>query len=126
MAGSLLERARKDALRFSSQGGFETSVTFTPPTGDAVTADALAMKHHIGVDTDGQLMHSLNARITVSEKLLTDEGYTTRNGNNEVSMRGHKVAWEDASGESKTYKITENWPDESLGTITLILGDYAA
>jgi len=111
----------------SSASGFTTSVTFTNPGGTLTkTVKALAVKHNTGVDPrNGLLTNTKTARVTVSEALLVAAGYTTRDATtHEVSLRGHRVTWSDASGQSFNYSITEFWPDSTTGNIVCQLGNY--
>jgi len=70
-------------------------------------------------------MNVKNAHISFSEALLTDVSYPVRNINGEVQLRGHKITTKDSTGVDKNYIITENFPDETIGMIVCILGDYA-
>jgi hypothetical protein len=39
-------------------------------------------------------------------------------------MTGHVVNVKDSTGIVKNYVVLQNWPDETIGLITFILGDY--
>ena len=119
-----LARARYDWNRFSSGGGFETEIQFSPPGGSFVSVNGLAIKHHLTIDTDGSNTNTMNAHCTVSESLLTDAGYTVRNAQNEVDMKDHLVKYIDSTGIEGEYVIKQCFPDETVGVITFILGDY--
>jgi hypothetical protein len=120
-----LQRARYDWNRFVIGGGFETDIVLTPPDNNAVTVKGLAVKHHTKISTDGLPVNSKYVRISVSEASLVALEYPVRNGKNEVSMRKHKVAFKDSTGEERNYIIQETIPDETIGLITLLLGDYS-
>ena len=86
--------------------------------------NGLAIKHHLTIDTDGSNTNTMNAHCTVSESLLTDAGYTVRNAQNEVDMKDHLVKYIDSTGIEGEYVIKQCFPDETVGVITFILGDY--
>ena len=122
--GRILTLARNDAHRVLSQMGFETGITLTK--GDvSVTVNGLTPVHHIAFGTDGVLVNTKDVRISVSEMALTNADFTVRNTNNEVYLRDVLVSFADSTGTSKTYIVKENYADESLGVIVLILGKYA-
>lgn len=121
--GSLRVQATSDWGRFSSDpDGFGTTISFEAPGAETADIVGLATKHHLSIDSEGNPMSSKNAHCSVSEKLLVDAGYPVRL-NDEVAMIGHKVAWVDSTGASKDYVVEQNYPDETVGMITFILGD---
>ena len=122
--GDILNRIRADWKRFSSAGGFETAATFIPISGDSISVDIIAMKHHLSYDTEGAAVNSKNTHITVSEEILTDAGYVVRNAGGEVALINHKVEYADSTGVVKKYIISENYADETVGIITCTLTDY--
>jgi hypothetical protein len=124
MSGNLLLKARRDAKRIM-MGGFSEDITITTPD-DLVTVNTkgLASKHYINFDSDGLPINSKNAHICLDELDLLDKGYTVRNSINEVSILNHKVNVGDSTGIVKNYIITETFPDETIGLIVCILGDY--
>jgi hypothetical protein len=124
MAGSLLQAARADAKRYIQAGGFEETIVLTTPAGDAsIETTGFATKHHINFDTDGTTMNAKNAHICVDENFLADNGYPVR-VNEEVNLLNHRVSFPDSSGVQKEYIVKENFPDETLGLIVCILGDF--
>ena len=123
----LVERAKDDWQRFiSDPDGFGVTINFEAPAPGSETADVvgLATKHHIGIDTEGNPANVKNVHVSVSEQLLIDANYPTRNGNDEVDFKGHKVSFKDSRGIEKTYIVQQKFPDETVGIITLILGDF--
>ena len=121
----LIQQAADDWLRFSSDEDlFATSIDFEAPTSETATVGGIASKHNIGIDTDGNLINTKNAHISVSEKLLTDAGYPVRNVAGEVDIKGHRVDYVDSTGLSKKYTIQQNFPDETIGMIVCILEDF--
>jgi hypothetical protein len=122
--GRVLTLARGDARRILSEMGFETEVTLA--NGEkSVKVNALVPVHHLTFDTEGQMVNSKSAHVTVSEESLDEAGFSPRNDKGEVYMRGVLATFADSSGEEKTYTVKENHADESLGIIVLILGKYA-
>jgi len=122
---NLNDIAASDWRTFSSDPlGFGKAISFTAPGGEIADAVGLTTKHHIGLDTDGNVVNSKNAHFSVSESILVEAGYPTRDASGEVNFAGHKVAIVDSTGLSKNYVIEEWFPDESIGVITCILGDF--
>ena len=128
MAGRLTLQARKDWQRIISSGGFEEDIIFKTPDSVVpfveVTVQGLATKHHLSVDSDGNAVSSKNVHITISEDSLATAGYPVRNSNKEVSLIDHKVDYTDSTGVLKNYVVLQCFPDETVGVITCILGDY--
>ncbi len=125
MSGSILKAAMADARKIITQGGFGEALTLATPSGDmSIPLKGLASKHHLSFDLDGNPLSSKNAHVCVSEQDLLDAGYPVRNARQEVDLHKHKVSVPDSSGVVKNYVVRENFPDETLGLITLILGDW--
>lgn len=121
----LIDQAKEDFQRFSSDLDlFGISIDFEAPTSETATVGGIATKHNIGVDTEGNLVNTKNAHISVAEKLLTDAGYPVRDANGEVSLKGHRVDYVDSTGISKEYVIQQTFPDETVGMIVCILEDF--
>ena len=125
MSGNLLQRARRDSLKYLTKGGFEETIFLKTKNGlnEALTT-GFSSKHHINFDADGNSINSKNAHICISETELVSLGYPVRNANNEVDLYLHRVSVSDSSGLTKEYVINEIFPDETLGLITCILGDF--
>lgn len=127
----LIERAQQDAKTFTTNtNDFGVSITLTKPADVSnpevsVTVVGYHTKHHTSWDPEsGEVVDGKRAHITVSEEALTDEGYPTRNSDQEVAMVGHRVTVSDSSGVSKNYVVRQTFPDETLGLIVMILGDF--
>ena len=124
MSGNLLTKARKDAKKIM-KGGFSEKITLIHPvSGLTIETDGLASKHHINFDSDGLPVNSKNAHVCLDESDLLSKDYNTRDNNNEVNLLNHLVNVKDSTGNLRNYVITENFPDETIGMITCILGDY--
>ena len=125
MSGKLLDRARKDAKKYVTKGGFQEKITLTTPDSSiSIETTGFASKHWINFDTDGNASNSKNAHICLDETELIKANYPVRNADKEVYLLRHRVAVEDSSKEVKNYVIIESFPDETLGLIVCILGDY--
>jgi len=125
MGGAILELAKRDAKRITTSLGFQESIVLmTPDKSTTLSLTGLASKHNLGFDLDGNPVNSKTVHITIDENILVEAGYPVRNLKNEVHLLRHFVAYADSTGVSKNYVVTENMPDETLGLITLILGDF--
>jgi hypothetical protein len=122
----LLEDIKEDLVDITSDSdGFGVELVFTNPAGDATaTINGLHTKHHISLDETGRPVNSKNAHISFVESLLIAEDYTIRSASGEVNLKGHKVSVVDSTGDVKHYMIREWFPDEKLGLIVCILGDF--
>jgi hypothetical protein len=123
---SLLDQIAEDIRQIASNGDeFAVEAFFQAPGGQEATVNVIATKFGMAVDAQsGTAVNSKSASLSVSEKTLTDAGYTVRNANNEVALIKHKVSWTDSSGTTWKYQIRENIPDETIGLIVCILSDY--
>ena len=122
----LLQRARLDLGAFlGAEWGVDLSIA--PTAASAFKAvRGLATKHHIAIDPEtGQAVNVKNVHVSVAETALIAAGYTVRNAGGEVALKNHIVKYADSTGTIKTYQVNEQFPDETLGIIVLILGDYA-
>lgn len=125
MSGKLLIRARRDARKHLKSGGFEETILLeTVDASISIETKGWASKHWINFDADGVSVNSKNAHITLDELELVSLNYPVRNENKEVYLFNHRIFVSDSSGELKSYVIKEWFPDETLGLITCILGDY--
>lgn len=122
-----LTRAINDLKRILNDGGFSVNITMTPPNSTTSSiVKALAIKHHNSINTDGLPINAKNVHISLVEGDLTALNYTVRNSSGEVSLRNHRVSYADSTGVVKNYIIKETFPDETIGLITCILGDYGS
>jgi hypothetical protein len=121
-----LERARADAARIMSDktNGFAVDITLVAPSEETATVPGLHTKHHLDVDTDGAMVSSKNAHISIRESLLTDLDYPVRNANGDVALKNHKVTVKDSTGNDCTYLISESFPNETLGLLICTLVTY--
>ena len=121
----LIAQIQQDIKQITSNADeFGVTLSFVSPDGDEATITGLATKHHFSIDTEGRPVNAKNAHCSFSEELLTEVGYPVRNSRDEVSLKGHKVSWMDSTGKQCEYVIEEWYPDETIGLIVCILGDY--
>lgn len=122
----LIEQVKADAKQImENTGDFGVVMTFVAPDNSTATVAGMHTKHRISLSPEGIPINARNAHVSVSEESLTALGYPVRVGD-EVEMTGHKVTVKDSTGEDKTYVIREWFPDETIGLIVCILGDYAS
>lgn len=120
-----MDQIRLDVLAITTNANeFGSPIVFVAPGGQTVTINGRTNKIHIKFDYDGTPVNGKNATITVAEKAMVDAGYIIRNANGEVDLYNHKVSWVDSTGASATYSIKQTFPDESIGLIVCILGDF--
>lgn len=121
---SLLDQAKEDIQDITgSASEFGRSMVFVAPNNSQATVTGLHSKHYLGVDTDGNMINTKNAHVSISEHFLNLQNYPVR-VDGKVKMKGHKVTVVDSTGSSVTYKIREAFPNETIGLIVCILGDY--
>ena len=125
MSGSLFDIVKRDAKQFVNSGGYEVDLQIiTPDNNLTINITGWAVKHSGSFDTDGNQVNTKNVRATVDESVLIANGISVRNTRDEVSLLKYKVSFIDSTGNLKNYIVRENLPDENLGLIVLILGDY--
>lgn len=101
-------------------------ITLTAPDLSTAKLNGLHTKHHLAVDQDGKQVNSRSAHVSFSESnlLASNVDYPLRNSKNEVVLKGHKVSVSDSTGLLRTYIVREWFPDETIGLIVCILGDF--
>jgi len=121
------ERARRDMRRFTADdsGFFAVScVIKTPDVGTSIVVKGLHTRHWMGFDPDGVAVHTAIASLGVAEQQFIDGGFVIRDSNDEVGMKGFLIDAPDSNGNIKNYVLREVFPDENLGLLILILGEY--
>lgn len=120
----LMSQAAADTSNIlTNANGWATEATFVANDVDSttVTINAVCIKHNTKIDHNtGLAINSTVARCTVSEQALIALLYPVRNATGDVAMINHKVTFSDL-GDEYTYLVKENWPNEMLGAIVLIL-----
>lgn len=122
---SILDLVKREVKRYTNIGGYQEEIQLTTPDGSlSIAITGWCFKHHISFDSDGNQVNTKNARATIEEDVLVANSYPVRNAKSEISLLRHLVSFKDSSGIVKNYIVRENFPDETLGIIVLILGDY--
>jgi hypothetical protein len=131
----LMDVAIADAAEFTANDNdFGVEILLTAPNEQTATVNGYATKHHLKLDaSSGQVVNAKNASVVVSEAniLAANPNYPVRILDQaspfyrEVKMIKHLVSVADSSGVIKNYQCAENFADEALGLITLILEDYS-
>lgn len=125
MSGNLLNRARRDSRKFLTKGGFQSDFILESIDGlYKVELSGFHTLHFLGFDEDGRLTNSKNAHISFSEAEAKEKGYFIRNSRNQVDLKGQKISVEIPEVKLTQYVIKEAYPDNTLGLVVCILGDY--
>ena len=125
MSNSLFDLVKRDAKRAINSGGYQVDIEIkTPDNSRTENITGWAVKHWNSFETEENIAHTKVVRATIDEEVLVSLGYPVRNAKGEIRLIDHKVSYADSSGITKTYIVRENWPDENLGLIVLILGDF--
>lgn len=104
--------------------GFNEAVVFTARTGETATIYCIPNKIGRKLETNtGMIINTKNPSVVFSEANMPTD-YPVRNDDGEVAMIGDRVTMADSTGIQKEYIVQQNIPDETIGLITLILGDY--
>jgi len=120
-----IDRAIRDARNIVTKGGFNTSIVLTPVGDiDPITIQGVTSRHHIEFNQDGYPVNATNAHILLSENDLKANGLITRDTRGNVALDAWLASWVDGTGESRTYKIVQTKPSETLGLIICTVGRY--
>lgn len=118
-AAASVKRIRQDP------NGFTKSIQFTSNDGlTTVTIRGMASVIHLGVDNQGEFVNTRKAHISIVESSLTDVGFPTRDSNGALTLKGNRVNVVDSTGNVEQYVIREVYPDEAMGLMVCILGDF--
>ena len=117
--------AIRDAARIINAGGFNTELVFEK-NGVQYKIQGLAFVTHLAIDGEGRQVNSKQAHITFVENDLTKLNAQTRSETtNDVNMKVFTVSFTDMSQKCKSYKIRDNWSDDTLGIISLQLEKFS-
>lgn len=118
----IIDLAKKD-IKFisSSLNGFAVEIQFLQTDGTAITVNGMTAKHNMAFDTDGVMTSSMNVHISVHEDVLLEAGIITRNADDNVDLLQRIVTVKDSTGALRRYSIVEQYPDQTVGLIVLIL-----
>lgn len=121
----LIEQAQQDIRSITTDlDGFAVELTLKAPDTTELLLQGLHTKHHLGYDTEGNMINTKNAHVSFSEDVLLDDAYPFRDASGEVNLEGHRVVVKDSTRQDVEYVIREWYPDETIGLIVCILGDY--
>jgi hypothetical protein len=124
---TLKDRAQIDIRRITSGALWGEDLIFTAPDGTTATIKGMYTEHHLGVDDKYEkFVNTKNAHCNFSEKLLVDTGYPLRDAGGEVQMSGHRVQAVNSQGVLCSYVVDQWFPDNTVGLIVCILGDWTA
>lgn len=124
---SLIERSRADLRAITENtSDFAQVITLTAPGEGGVTLDVNGFHthHHNGFDENGVPVSSRISSVAISEGQLRDSEYPYTDGDGNIYLVNHFVTTSDSDSE-KMYIVREQYPDQNLGLIVLILGLYA-
>lgn len=125
---SILENARLNMQKFMGDtNGFAVPITLkTPDEATVVLVNGVHTKTHMAFNPlTGEEMDSKMASVAIAEQQLIDQGFPViRNVVGDVNLNGTLVDVVDSSGVEKSYVVTRVYPDEMLGLLVFILGDY--
>lgn len=123
----LIDQANKDIQQITSNSNeFGVPIILTAPNGQVANIVGIHPKVHLGVGTEGNVISSKQARITFSEQAVKDANalYPLRGTNNLLDFRNHFFDVKDSTGILQRYQAQTVIPDETIGLILIILGDY--
>lgn len=122
----IADRAIRDMQRFSGDSeGFGVPITITSPALIVAAFFGFNTKHYLGLNEMQQAVSTKTASVFFSEGNLP-VGYSIRNSDQEIDLKGYLVDTADSTGIVKHYKVSSWFPEEKLGGIVIILEDYAA
>jgi hypothetical protein len=124
----LSDRAIQDFQRFTGNktGFFGVDFTIkTPDLATELTSIGLHNRHHNGFDSDGRAVNSKVSSLTVAESVFIVANYPYLKFN-DIDLENHVVTINDAAGRLRSYVVQEYMPDETIGSIVLILGVYGS
>ncbi len=123
----LIEQINNDIQRITSNSNeFGVNIELIAPNGQRANIVGIHPKVHLGVDTEGNIVNSRQARITFSERTLVgvNVNYPLRNANGDVDLKKHLVNVADSTGNIKNYRVQSWMPDETIGLILVQLESY--
>ena len=124
---SLQERAKNDLNRFTSNDEkfFSVNCVIKTPDGQSmIDVKGLHTRHWMAFDPEGVAIHTAIASLGVSEKQFIDAGFTVRDANDEINLKGYLIDAPDSRGILINYVLREVFPDENIGFLVLILSEY--
>ena len=105
-------------------GGDE--IIITSPAG--VSEDFLALTNdiHFSIDPEtGETVTGRQCSVTVLSSDLVTAGFSEIKGIHDTNSRPWVVQMTDINGVTATFKVVESHPDNTMGLMVLILGEYS-
>jgi len=119
---NIKELAQRDIAKITgNKKEWADVATLTQPSQQPFDINVIHTKHHLQLNDIGLPVNGKNASISLSESNLP---ISVRNQSDEVDFRDWRVDVKDSSGTLCQYIVREWFPDEMIGMIVLILGDY--
>lgn len=119
----IFDLAKEDSKRFTKQVPL-TFYRIVEEEEVSVDVEGMFTNHHLGIDPDTRtLVNSKNIQCTVHEANLIDAGFMTRNASGFIKLLDCFVKATRSDGVLKEYKVTETYPDETLGIIVCTLAE---
>lgn len=120
--GTITDRVIRDVSHIVTRGGADVEVTLTPPGGSSFTVRGIPVRINRMVEEhEGSYVNTPFSHITVIEKDLINAGFSPRI-NKLATLKNWQVSWTDAV-QTWTYTVSETLPDDTFGTISLVLKD---
>lgn len=119
-------QAKADIEQITSDlDGFGKALKFYDPA-SGVIAEVVGTfaRHWMGFDEQGVGIDAAQAHVSVSEKFFKDAGFPVRASDGEVTMLGKLVNFAGSAEIDRTYIVAEQYPDETIGLIVMILAEY--
>lgn len=114
-----------DDIVLLSPGNSSFDSSFGITFGASVSIKGLHSKHHLGIDLEtGNHVNEKKAHISFTEQQVVDLGFPIRNAKGEVNMAKYLCKVKDSTGVLLLYVVEQWFPDETVGLIVCILGDY--
>jgi hypothetical protein len=123
---SIRERAIEDCKRYL-QSSFDLELKLTTPdASQTVTVYGKGQDTNITFKTDGQDQIGQRVHITFAEADVLENNplYPIRDSNDLVNVVLHLVEFKDARGVLKTWQISQQYPDNMVGTISGDCSEY--
>lgn len=108
----------------NATGDFAVRLDFQSPTGDTATINGIHSDHTNMYDENGMPINGKKTHVSISEQSLSFFEYPTRNNNNLISLKGHRVTIHYVNGYQIKYSIDDTRPDYTVNLITLFLSEH--
>lgn len=120
---SLLNQARKDWNNLTSSGGFEVTFTFTSPDeSDSIEVKGIFSDTSLAAEFDtGAFANYNSVFVSVSFSQFEGSAYPLFNASGIIALHSHTVSFTNATGQEFTYRISQAYPDNTTGMVSLQL-----